>query len=244
MIDLERLPELLGKEVPCLTRDGRVYKKVEDKLTSQLVVPSHPELAASTPVQHLYSLARRLRILDQDGQRVVLDRVRQRMWRRQSLTDKVSKVFELFLAEEGSEHWSFHQTRLRTLFLEELQNRTPGAWLVAKHFVTAVISRYLLSLESAGVREEYEERLQGDFKNRTLVVTLASLHRDLYYWIFHRLALLGILDVGYVDEGLYSFRLSRMGGRFLGVDPQPDYADSPQLLLNPCLLYTSPSPRD
>ena len=235
MIDLDRLPELLRQEVPCLTRDGRVYKKVEDKLRDQLVVSNHQELIASSPVHHLFGIARRLRILEQDGQRVVLDRVGHRIWRRTSLADKVHKVFEIFFAEKGNQHWSFHQERLREIFLEELQRRTPGAWLVAKSFVSAVVARYLLSLESSNVRDEYERRLQDDFKNRPLVVTLATLHRDLSYWLFHRLALLGLVDVGYLDGAFYSFRLSRMGCRFFDLGAQMGYTDGPQLLLNPDL---------
>lgn len=233
LIDLDRLPELLRREPSFLTREGNVYKKVDEKLSGRLVLSHNPELVQGSPVQHLFDLARRLRIFDLDAGRVVFDRLRRRGWRQKPLVKKVAQVFDVYLTEDKGQRWSFHQPALRRLVLDELQRISPGNWLVTRPFLTGVVKKYLLGLETNGVRSTYEDERQDNFSHRRLAVTVQSLYHDLSYWVHHRLALLGLVDVGFREGLFHSLRLSRLGHRFFGLALGPDACEGPRLLLNP-----------
>ncbi len=233
LIDLDRLPELLRTEPTLLTREGKVYKKVEEKLTVALVLSQNREVVQDSPVQHLFELGRRLRIFDLDSGRVTFDRLRRRGWRHKPLVKKVAQVFDVYLTEDRGQRWSFHQATLRRLFLEEIQSVSPGRWVVTRPFLNAVVTRYLLGLETNRVRSTYEEERQDNFSHRRLAVPVQSLYHDLSYWVLHRMALLGLVDAGFREDVFYSLRLSRLGHRFFGVERGPDTSEAPRLLLNP-----------
>lgn len=233
LIDLDRLPDLLGAERNVLTRAGNVYKKVEEKLIGTLVLSQNRELVQRSPVQHLFELARRLRILHLDSGRIVSDRLRRRGWRQKPLLKKIAQVFDIYLTEDRGQRWSFHQATLRHLFLDEIRTVSPGSWLLTRPFLTGVVSRYLLGLETNRVRSTYEEERQDEFSHRRLAVPLESLYHDLSYWVFHRMALLGLVDVGFHRGRFYSLRLSRLGHRFFALDRGPDTSEGPRLLVNP-----------
>lgn len=233
IIDLEHLPELLNKESNYLTREGRVYKKVEAKLGSKLVIGHYREFIESSPVQYLFELGRKIRLFDREGKSASVDLTRRRAWQKQSLLEKVEQLFSVCLGDERDQHWSFHQTQLRQMFLGQVQETCPGGWLVAKPFLDAIVARYLAELDGRQVREGFEQLLQGDFRHQKLVVPVRALLQDLSYWVFHRVALLGLIDVGFRDGSFYSFRLSRLGMRLFEVDVTPELADSPRLLVNP-----------
>lgn len=233
LIDLDRLPDILRNEPAFLTREGNVYKKVEEKLTGALVLSQNREVVHGSPVQHLFDLGRRLRIFDLEGGRVVFDPLRRRGWTQKPLIKKLAQVFDVYLTEDRGQRWSFHQATLRRLFLEELRNMAPGGWIVARPLLTAVVKRYLLGLETHRVRSTYDVELQDNFSHRRLAVSVQSLYHDLSYWVLHRMALLGLVDVGFRGDVFYSLRLSRLGARFFGVACGPDTSEGPRLLVNP-----------
>jgi hypothetical protein len=214
IIDLDRALEVLRHESLEVTREGNVYKKIEERIASLFVTSRHPGFHDGPAVHQILDLSRKLRFFDDEDQKIVLDPLRRRAWRKKDFLAKVDQVFEIFLREKRGQRWSFHQTAIREIFLDHIRRVAPGSWLIARPFLTAVVARYLLRLEE-GIREEFHARLTGDFRNETLVVPLTKLHHDLSYWILHRLALLGVVDVGYREGAFHSLRLSRLGARLL-----------------------------
>ncbi len=232
IIDLDRLPSLLAAENAVFTRAGTVYKKVEDRLGPKLTIAHHQELVTS-PVSLLVGLAKRIRWLEREGQRPTFDNIRIRAWRGKSLPEKLRVVFDAHVNDQTGERWSFHQRRLREIFLAELARNGVGQWLVVKSLVDGVIARYLLDLEDGDVRALYEKVRQDNFTNRKLVVSLGELRQDLAYWLLHRLAVVGFVDVGFRGGAFYSLRLSRLGAAILELDQLPELGDGPQLIVNP-----------
>ncbi|MBI4606635.1 MAG: helicase-associated domain-containing protein [Planctomycetes bacterium] len=246
IIDLDRVLELLRAESLEVTREGNVYKKIEERIAGQFVTARHPEVQDGSPVGHLLELSRKLQFFEEEEQRIVVDRLRRWVWRRKPFRDKVRLVFEIFRSEKRGQRWSFHQAALRESFLDHLHRVSPGRWLVARPFLTAVVARYLLRLEEDGVAAAFNERCTGDFKHETLVVPLQKLHHDLSYWVLHRLALLGLIDLGFKDGAFHSLRLSRLGAALFGVQAPSEAPGAPgdggglRMVVNPdfeVLLY-------
>ncbi len=218
IIDLDRSLEVLRREALEITREGNVYKKIEDRISGQFVTTHHPELHDGSAVGNVIDLGRKLQFFEEENQRMVVDPLRRRVWRKKPLLEKVAKVFDVYRAERRGHRWSFHQTALREIFIDHLRRIAPGSWLAARPFFTAVIARYLLGLEESKVSAEFHERCTGDFKNETLVVSLPKLYHDLSYWVVHRLGLLGVIDAGYRGGAFQALRLSRLGMRFFAED--------------------------
>ena len=146
---------------------------------------------------------------------------------------KVGQVFEIYRGERRGQRWSFHQTAIREIFTEHLRTIAPGRWLLARSFLTAIIARYLLGLDERKVSAEFHDRCKGDFRNETLVVPISKLFHDLSYWVLHRLALLGLVDVGYREGSFHALKLSKLGQRCLGLASaeglvRPPVEDSPR----------------
>jgi len=235
IVDLERLLEVLRSEALEVTREGNVYKRIEERIAGQFVTAQYIELHDGSPVGHVLELGRKLQLFDEENQKAVVDPLRRWAWRKRPLIDKVSQIFEIYVRDRKGHRWSFHQTAIREIFLGLLKSVSPGRWLVARPFLSAAVSKFLLSLEELEVRKAYHERCTGNFKNETLVVSLSKLHYDLSYWVLHRLGLLGIIDIGYCSGVFHALRLSRLGQRLFGfVQPSSgDRCDGSQMMVNP-----------
>ena len=149
--------------------------------------------------------------------------LRRREWQKKTLREKLQALFDLFLDDHQDGHWSFHQKSLRQIFLEQLKEFKPGSWLSLSSFLGATVARFLFTLEEAGVREEYLACCDDEHhsRNRGIVdpikVSMAKLYHDLSYWVVHRMALLGVVDVGLAAGTIQSLRLSDLGQRFFGL---------------------------
>jgi hypothetical protein len=218
VIDLDRALEVLRGEGLEMTREGTVYRKMEERIAPSFATAKYPEVFESSAVQQVLDLARKLQFFEEEDQRMVVDPLRRRVWRKKPLLRKVGQVYEVYRNESRGQRWSFHQAGLREIFIDHLRRIRPGQWLVARHFLTAVVSWYLLHLEESKVASDFQERCAGDFRNETLVVPLPRLWRDLSYWVVHRLALLGIVDIAHNAGSFHSLRLSRLGSRFFGLE--------------------------
>jgi hypothetical protein len=238
VIDVERALEILRVETLERTREGNVYKKIEERLSSQFVTSHFPELHDGSPLGHIVDLCRRLQLLDEEGQRIRIDPIRRRVWRKKALLAKVEQIFDLYRSEKPGQRWSFHQTAIRKIFIEQLRRVARGSWLVARPFLTAVIAEYLLCLEKDDVREKFQELCNADFRNENVVVPLPKLYHDLSYWVLHRLALLGVVDIGYKEGAFHSLRFSKLGRRLFGETScgsvlESDDAADVHMLVNP-----------
>jgi len=249
VIDLERALEILRIETLEKTREGHVYKKIEERIASQFVTSHYPELHEGSPLGHIVDLCRRLHLLDEEGQRIRVDPIRRRVWRKKPLLTKVKQVFELYRNEKRGQRWSFHQTAIREIFLEQLRRVSPGSWLIARPFLTAVIAEYLLRLEQDEVQDKFQELCNADFREENVVVPLPKLYHDLSYWVLHRLALLGIVDIGYKEGAFHSLIYSKLGRRVYGESNTVPTSESEEptdvrMLVNPdfeILIYPEAS---
>ena len=222
-IDLERLLDLLRSDKLEVTREGRLYKKTEDRISSLLIATRYQDVFEGKIVQHLLDTARRLRFFNVEDHQLVPTPLRRSGWQENSLREKLQALFELFLSDHQDGHWSFHQKGLRKLFLAQLQETNPGSWLSLQPFLSAVVARLLSTLEEEGIHEEYQARCDDEHhsKSRGIVdpikVSMAKLYHDLSYWVVHRMALMGLVDVGLHGGAIQSLRLSDLGQRFFGL---------------------------
>lgn len=240
VIDMERLLELVRSDKLEVTREGRLYKKIEDRISGSLIATRCQDVFEGKVVQHLLDTARRLRFFEVEDQQLVPIALRRREWQKKTLREKLQALFDLFLDDHQDGHWSFHQKSLRKIFLEQLKEFKPGSWLSLPSFLGATVARFLFTLEEAGVREEYLACCDDEHhsRNRGIVdpikVSMAKLYHDLSYWAVHRMALLGVVDVGLVSGTIQSLRLSDLGQRFFGLK---DWEESDSLgrpaLINP-----------
>ena len=232
IIDLEHLLETFRTERLDVTREGRLYKKTEERLARSLTTTRYRDLFGGSTVSLVLETCRKLRFVEWIDGDLHRDPIRRRAWKKKSLLDKYRTLFDLFLKEPLEAHWSFHQETLRQLFLEHVRELEPGSWLGAQDLLHATLSRYLLLLDENGVRDEYLRRCDDDFQNERLSVSLERLQRDLTYWVVHRLVLLGILDVAYEDGLLRAFRISDLGLRFFGDKPwnESEHVELPALV--------------
>ena len=240
VIDMERLLELVRSDKLEVTREGRLYKKIEDRISGSLIATRCQEVFEGKVVQHLLSTARRLRFFEVEDQRLVPIALRRREWQKKTLREKLQALFDLFLDDHKDGHWSFHQKSLRRIFIEQLKDFEPGTWLSLPSFLGATVARFLFTLEEAGIREEYQACCDDEHHSRNrgiadpIKVSMARLYHDLGHWVVHRMALLGVVDVGLVSGTIQSLRLSDLGQRFFGLK---DWEESDSLgrpaLINP-----------
>ena len=222
-IDLERLLDLLRSDKLEVTREGRLYKKIEDRISSSLIATRYQDVFEGKIVQHLLDTARRLHFFDVEDHQLVPTPLRRSGWQENSLREKLQALFELFLSDHQDGHWSFHQKSLRKIFLAQLQETNPGSWLSLQPFLSAVVARFLATLEEEGIHEEYQARCDDEHhsKRRGIVdpikVSMDKLSHDLSYWVVHRMALMGLVDVGLHGAAIQALRLSDLGQRFFGL---------------------------
>ncbi len=217
VVDIERFLELLRTERIEVTREGRIYKKTEDRISQALTTTRYGDVFEGSAVRVLMETCKRLKFFTIEDNRVSRDTIRRRAWKQKTLLEKYRVLFDLFLDDHQEKHWSFHQGRLRQVFLDHLRELEPGSWVGAHDVLGTVVAAYLIQLDDAGVREDYQKRCEEDFHDDALMIPLGRLQQDLSYWVVHRLVLLGFLDVGYRDGVLQSFRLSELGMRFFGL---------------------------
>ena len=239
-IDLERLLDLLRSDKLEVTREGRLYKKIEDRISASLIATRYQDVFEGRVVQHLLDTARRLRFFEVEDHQLTPNDIRRRGWQKNTLREKLQALFELFLADHKKGHWSFHQKGLRQIFIERLKEFKPGTWLSMRPFLGAVVARFLSTLDEAGIREEYQARCDDEQHSKRrgiadpIKVSMAKLYHDLSYWVVHRMALMGLVDVGLLGGSIQSLRLSDLGQRFFGLkDWEEDDSLGRPALINP-----------
>lgn len=233
IIDVDRFLELIRTEEIDVTRQRRLYRKTEDRISSVFITSKHDETFEGSAASCIFDICRKLRFISFEGQKIVGDPLRRLAWQKKSIDAKLKTLWDLFLNEQQDQRWSFHQKRLRGLFIDLLKCIRPGSWIAAQPLFTAVVARYLLLLEELGVRDEFQERCDGDLRGEEIMVPFARLHHGLSHWVVHRMALLGLVDTGYQDGAFRSLRLSHLGLRFFDLIEEEGEAGERTLLVNP-----------
>ncbi len=232
LVDIERVLEIVHHEQIEVTREGTIFKKTEEKIGPLLVTGGYRECLEGDPFQQALGICRRLRFIEQEGTRLRCDPLRRRVWMSKRPMAKLREVYQLLEAENRSDHWSFHQGALREIFTRFLGEFPPGKWLPVRPYLTACLSAFLLSLWDRSVESEFRKRWSEDFHHEKLMVSLDNLLLDLSFWLVHRLALLGLVDLGYREGRLEAFRPSPLGVKFFGLNPGPGQG-SGRLIVQP-----------
>ena len=231
LVDMERVLEIVHSENTEVTRDGLIFKKTEERIIGQLATAAFPELFDGDSVGQVVALCRRLSFFEQDGTRLRCDPIRRRAWAGKRPMAKLRELYGHLQAESRGERWSFHQADLREIFFEELSRLEAGRWIPARPLLGATTAAYLLGLKARGVDAEFRRRWNEETHHGKLVVPLEKLSHDLSWWVIHRMALLGLVDLGYREGKFQSLRLSPLGGHLLGV--QVPERDAGRLVVNP-----------
>ncbi len=244
LIDIRRMLELARTEEVEVTREGSVFKKTEERLVGHLLTSQHKPLFEGSSVEHVIRLCKRLRLLNQDDHHLRADPARRRIWAKKRITTMLRTVFELYQNESRGDRWSFHQPIIRELFLDHVVGRPGGGvqvpwkdealgrWVPARPLLTAVVARFLCSLEERDVAKLLKEFETEEFHRGHFVVVLDRLAGDLAYWVIHRLALVGFVDLGFQDGKFHSVRMSSLGCRYFKLDV-PEEASDGQIVVNP-----------
>ncbi len=232
LVDMERVLEIVHHEQVEVTREGTIFKKTEERIGPLLVTGGYRECLEADPFQQVLGICRRLHFIDQEGARLRCDPLRRRVWMGKRPMAKLREVYQLLEAENRSDRWSFHQGALREIFTRFLGEFPPGKWLPVRPYLNACLSAYLLSLWERGVEGEFRKRWSEDFHHEKLMVSLDSLLLDLSFWLVHRLALLGLVDLGYREGKLEALRPSALGVKFFGL-PSGAGQESGRLIVQP-----------
>ncbi|MBN1420365.1 MAG: helicase-associated domain-containing protein [Planctomycetes bacterium] len=231
IIDLARLLDFLRTEPLELTREGSLYKKSEERLAPKFVLYPHADRFEGRVVEKLVSLAGRLHLIDRDASRLRPDTVRVRLWEKKDIIDRTRAILDHFLADGMGARGSFHQRPLREIFIDEI-SAIGDRWARMRPLLSASVARFLAEIESRGIAREFQSRFRGEVGHESLIVPFARLHHDLSYWIVNRLALLGIVDLGYRGVHVTAVRISPLGAAALRL-PWPEGTEEKALLVNP-----------
>lgn len=232
IIDLSRLSQIMLLEPVELTREGFFYKRKEARLKAQFVLAPHEDLFEGQLFKHLVALGLQLGLVEKSGKRLCTQADGLSAWEETSVVDRTKKILGLFLEERGRDHYSFHQKFLRLILIERLTHAKPGQWLCAAALIRSVVATFLMSMGKLKVHTYFKEKTQRNAGNEALLVPLERLAFDLSYWVLHRLALSGIVDVGYRKGHINALALSTLGAAVLS--KQGGSAESTSaLLVNP-----------
>ena len=140
IVDLNRLLQLLYIQPLELTREGVLYRRMEEKLKQEFVLASYGGLGEGRLLELLLALAARLKLVERTDGRLQVQTARVKAWERKDVCARVKRVFEVFLKEHTRDHYSFHQKFLRSIALEELGALAPETFVSARGFVRAALS--------------------------------------------------------------------------------------------------------
>ncbi len=231
LIDIRRIIEIARHEMLEVTREGSVFKKTEDKIETQLLTSHYRSLFDGTPVHHVLGLCKKLRLLDQGDRYLRPDPMRRKVWAKKKLVAKTKSIFEIYQNEYRGGRWSFHQRLIRKILLKEVVNLPAATWVPAKAVFTLAIARFLSQLDSLDVATTFQELQVEEFQNETLMVPVDRLYQDLSYWFVHRLALAGLVNLGFREGNFVSMQLSSLGRRLFELEPSEDGGG--KLVVNP-----------
>ncbi len=232
VIDLSKLLQILYIEPLELTKKGHVYKKTKERLHDQFVLSFYQSFFEESFFDQLVRLAEKIDLVEQKDNALRIKEKKVQYWEEKSVIERVKIIYLLFLKEHGRRHYSFHQKYLRDLFVEEIRKLEEGKWVSIHSCVQKAISRFLLSLNEHHIDLVYKGKANHDSHDEVILVSLERLRRDLYFWIIHRLALCGLVDLGYKDGHLQALSISSLGAVVLAGQSE-NREEERHLLVNP-----------
>ncbi len=200
------------------TVKGEIFKTTEKRILQDLIPNPGRELERGDVLQFIYRFAHAAGMLESTGERTFALTPRGRDFEAQDLDAKLQALLDHVLDEAEDNNLSFHQPRMRRIFLRLMKRIEPGVWYDLMYLPFLARNAYLAQLEELGVAERLASQPPGSFGPSE---DLQRLAWTLVGWVKQRLYLLGIVDLGYDRHGRpVAMRMTRIGSRLLGlVDP-------------------------
>ena len=215
-----------------LTLNGQIYRTVTKKLNEQFILSKKAEFGGLDPFDYVYKFSVAQKLVERRQDRSLHITVKGRMWENLALEKKLRALLDHAFKEPMQDGDTFHAPRLREHLLESLRTLQVGKFYAVEAAPFAARNAYLARLEEDHVRDAFQNRYQ--YAPTSVMRDANGLSQALFHWMRDRLYLLGMVDLGVIDEVPAAMRLTPLGARALGRSLPADLAVAGRpLMVNP-----------
>jgi hypothetical protein len=194
---------------------GEIFKTTEKRIIQELIPNPGRELAREEILTFIYSFARHQHLIETTGERTLTFSSVGREWEARCLEEKFKSLLQFALEERDLGGEFFHQVRMREIYIRLLKRIEVGVWYDLMYLPFLARNTYLSNLDELAVEDYFHSTGGAQDAPRE---DLQRMAWNLSSWVRKRLYLLGLVDMGYDGHGRpVAMRLTRMGGRLLGV---------------------------
>ncbi|MBC8406766.1 MAG: helicase-associated domain-containing protein [Planctomycetes bacterium] len=227
--NFDRFANFVDDETVRFTVRGTIFKSTGKRLAERLLPNPGLEFGRLEILEMEYRFALAFRFIDRTGARSFRVTQAGKEFLALPLLDKQRIMLDCLAEDRDMPGDVTHQLPLRRLVLRVLKHFEPNQWIDAMTLPFLARSIYLASLQAKG-REGSEK---ASFPVRSSA-DLNSLSWNLFTWVRKHLYLLGLVDMGYDQNGrACAVRLTHMGAEFLGMLPATDLSAAGHIVVNP-----------
>ena len=212
------------------TAKGEIFKTTEKRILTELIPNPGRELERAEVLAFIFEFARAHGFVEVTGQRTFRLTAAGREWEAQDLEAKQADLLEAMTTTLDGKGESLHQPAMRRVLLKMFKRLETGVWYDVMYLPFLARNAYLAQIDGLGLEEQYENGgRHGPAED------LQRLAWNLVSWVRKRLYLLGIVDLGYDDQGHpVAMRLTRTGARALGmIEHEPAHSGLGRLIVTP-----------
>lgn len=196
---------------------GEIFKTTEKRIVAELIPNPGRELERTEVLTFIYEFCRGAGLIENTGERTFAVTTQGRHWEQRSLDDKLRTLIDYCMEERGLGGDSYHQGRMRKIFVRLLKRVQPDTWYDLMYLPFLSRNTYLSSLDQLAVDEYFGQRSQG--ARYAPMEDLQRLAWNLSSWVRKRMYLLGLIDLGYDgSDRPVAMRLTRIGARLFGIE--------------------------
>ncbi len=227
--NFSRFASFVEGETVRFTVRGSIFKSTGKRIAQDLIPNPGREFRRFEVLELEYRFARAYRYIDKTGMRSFRLTEDGKDFLGLPLLDKQRIMLDWLLEDRDLPGDLSHQLLLRRTALRYLKRLDPEIWYDAMALPFVARNHYLALLGA----EENEATEKASFPVRSSA-DLKSLSWNLFTWIRKYLYLLGIVDVGYDENGrACGIRLTPNGAELLGILSGRELAGSGHLVVNP-----------
>lgn len=214
------------------TSKGEIFKTTEKRILTELIPNPGRELERGEVLQFIFQFARDRGFVEVTGERTFQLTSQGREWEEQSLETKLEELFAGVTERVDQATESMHQPAMRRVLLKMFKRLEIGVWYDVMYLPFLARNAYLAQIDTLGLEEQVAQAGPG---GSGASEDLQRLAWNLVGWVRKRLYLLGIVDLGYDDQGHpVAMRLTRIGARVLGmIEAEPVHAGLGRLIVTP-----------
>lgn len=227
--NFDRFANFVDDETVRFTVRGTIYKSTGKRLAERLLPNPGLEFGRLEILEMEYRFALAFRYIDRTGERSFRVTQAGKEFLSQPLVEKQRTMLDCLVEDRDMPGDVAHQLPMRRLVLRVLKHFEPEQWIDAMMVPFLARSVYLASLQS----KESDGAEQTSFPVRSSA-DLNSLAWNLFTWVRKHLYVLGLVDMGYDENGrANAVRLTNMGAEFLGMLPATDLTAAGHIVVNP-----------